>query len=221
MDILEGTLPSCVIVLADVLFAVFLSWALVTAPWYKLKDNESSHVYFAAILFVVGLWFVRSSVFNGINFHLLATTTLYLMFQWQFALLALLIVNLVVYLNDGISLALIPANVLLLAGVPILITHYFLIAAQKWLPHNFFVFVFVNCFFSAGLSMLAVSVVSIGLYYFLANEEFFYQLQNVLPFTLMLSIPEAALNGIFMSSLIAYKPSWVASFHDRLYITGK
>lgn len=221
MDILEGVLPSFVIVLADILFVVILLWAFVTAPWYKLKDNESSHVYFAAILLVVVLWFVRSNVVNGINFHLMATTTLYLMFQWQFAFLALVIVNLAVYLNDGISLGLIPANALMLGGVPILITHFLLILAQKWLPHNFFVFVFVNCFFAAAFSMLGVSVISIGLYYFLANEEVFQQLQNFLPFTLMISIPEAALNGIMMSSLIAYKPTWIASFHDRMYITGK
>lgn len=221
MDILDGVLPSFVIVLADILFAAVLLWALITAPWYKLKDNESSHVYFGAILLVVVLWFVRSNVVNGINFHLMATTTLYLMFQWQFAFLALVIVNLAVYLNGGISLELIPANALMLGGIPILMTHFLLILAQRKLPHNFFVFVFVNCFFAAALSMLGVSVISIGLYYFFANEGVFQQLQNFLPFTLMISIPEAALNGIFMSSLIAYKPAWIASFHDRMYITGK
>lgn len=221
MDVLQGALPSFVIVLADVVFALLVLWSLVSAPWYKLTDNESSHVYFAAILIVAGLWFVRSDVVGGVNFHLMASTALYLMFNWQFAFLAVIAINFAVYLNDGISLGLIPTNVLLLGGVPLLITHYLLIAAQKWLPHNFFVYVFVNCFFAAALSMFVVSLTSAGLYYFFASEAVFQTIQNVLPFVLMLSIPEAALNGIFMSSLIVYKPAWVASFHDHIYIAGK
>ncbi len=220
MDILEGALPSFCLVLADVIFAVVLLW-VITAPWHKLKDNESSHVYFGAILLLVFLWFVRSNVVNGVNFHLIGTTTLFLMFQWQFAFLALLIVNIGVYINDGITLSLIPSNVLLLGGVPILVTHFMLITALRWLQRNFFIFVFINCFFAAGLSMLAVSLISTVLYFLFANEEVFQQLQSFLPFTLMMSIPEAALNGIVMSSLIAYKPNWIASFHDRIYITGK
>ena len=221
MDILEGVLPSFIIVMANVLFAVVLLWAIVTAPWYKIKDNESSHVYFGAILLVVVLWLVRSNVVNGINFHLLASTTLFLMFQWQFAFFAVLIVNFVIYLNGGLSLGLIPANTVLLAGVPILITNLLLVFALKRLPHNFFIFVFINCFFAAGLSMLGVSLTSIGLYYLFANEAVFQHLQNFLPFTIMIAVPEAALNGIFMSSLIAYKPKWIANFHDRIYIAGK
>lgn len=221
MDILEGVLPAYLLVIADTVFAVLMFYAALTAPWYKIRESESSHVFLGACLLTGIIWLVRSDVVNGINFHLLCTTTLYLMFDWQFALFAIVIVNLGMYFNDAIALPLVPFNVLMLGGVPILVTRMLLIISRRYLPPNFFVYIFVNCFFSAALSMLAVAFATVSLYFFFAHHEVFQMLQNFLPFSLLLAIPEAAINGIIMSGLVAYRPAWVATFHDRFYIDGK
>ncbi|MCB1757896.1 MAG: hypothetical protein KDJ38_20425, partial [Gammaproteobacteria bacterium] len=211
MDILEGALPDYLIVIADIVFAIVFLYAVITAPWYKIKDNESSHVFFGLTIFTIVIWLVRSSVVNGIHFHLLMTTTLYLMFEWQFALFAVILVHIGVYVLDEIPLHLIPANVLLLAGVPILFTHYLLLFARRRLPPNFFVFVFVNCFFAAGASMLLIGLITIGMYFFFANSLVFQQLQNFLPFTLMMSFPESVMNCIIMIGMILYRLCWFAT----------
>lgn len=221
MDILEGVLPGYLITLADIVFAVLMLYAVITAPWYKIVDSESSHVFLGATLFVGVIWLVRSDVANGINFHLLLTTSLYLMFDWQFALFAVFIVNIGMYFTGVIGLPLIPMNTLMLGALPVLVARSMLILGKKHLPHNFFIYVFVNCFFSAGLSMLAVAVLTIVMYFTFANQEVFQALHNFLPFSLMMAVPEAAINGICMSGLIAYRPKWVATFHDSVYIDGK
>ena len=221
MDILNGVLPEYLIIVADTVFVIVLLYAVLTAPWYKIIDSESSHVFLGATLFTVLIWLVRSDVVNGINFHLLMTSTLYLMFEWQFALFAIVIVHIGMYFYDAIPLQMIPINVLMLGCVPIFITLTLLQFARRKLAHNFFVYVFVNCFFAAGISMISVALLTVSLYYIFANAEIYRQLQSFLPFTLMISIPEAALNGIIMSGLIAYRPKWIATFHDSTYIDGK
>ncbi len=221
MEISDGILPWSLIFLADLVFFLVLVSAVITAPWYKIVDTESFHVFFTAVLVTTVIWLVRSSVVSGINFHLLITTTLYLMFQWQFAFFAVILVHMAIYLIDDLSLSLVPVNVLILGGVPMLVTSGLLVFARKALPRHFFIYIFVNCFFAAALSMLAVVSITISLYYFSADTQLHQQLHNFLLFGLMISIPEAVLNGIFMSGLIAYRPAWIATFHDKYYIDGK
>jgi uncharacterized membrane protein len=37
----------------------------------------------------------------------------------------------------------------------------------------------------------------------------------------MLMFGEAFLNGVVVTLAVAYKPQWVATFHDRWYLQGK
>ncbi|MDO6461761.1 hypothetical protein Q4485_13705 [Granulosicoccaceae sp. 1_MG-2023] len=221
MNVLPGVLPSAVMWAAGLLFVLLMAQAARTAPWYKILDNESSHVFLGSVLLVGIIWLVRSSVFNGINFHLLASTALMVMFDWQFALFAVLLVHAGLYVLGAMPLSVIPLNVLICGAIPIFLTRAGLILAFRRLPHNFFIFVFLNCFLAAGLSMIAVALTTLGLYYFFAYESVYLNLQDFLPFTLMLAFPEAVLNGIVLSGLIAYQPGWIATFHDRFYIVGK
>ncbi|HBR98821.1 MAG TPA: hypothetical protein DD979_15820 [Gammaproteobacteria bacterium] len=221
MDILDGMLPAYVIGVADGLFLLVMGMAVFTAPWYKIVDSESSHVFFGVTLLVGIIWLMRSDVVNGINFHLLTTTTLYLMFGWQFAVFAIVLVNIGMYFSGLVPASLIPINVLLLGGVPVAVTSTLLRVSKKHLPHHFFIYIFVNCFFAGAASMLSVAIVTIALYYIFAHAAMFQGLQNFLPFSLLLAVPEAAINGILMSGMIAYRPAWVATFHDSVYINGK
>lgn len=221
MDIVEGALPAYVLIFADIVFAVFMLYAIITAPWYKILDNQSSHVFLGTVLMIGFFWLIRSDVLNDINFHLLLTTTLFLMFEWQFALFAIVIIHVGLYSIDVMPIDVAPINIVFLGLVPICITRTLLKLSKKYLPHNFFIYIFINCFFAAGMSMLCIAAMTSGLYYLFANDEIFQQLENFLPFSMLMAMPEAAINGICMSGLIAYRPIWVATFHDSVYINGK
>jgi len=92
-----------------------------------------------------------------------------------------------------------------------------LYACQRWLPHNFFIYVFINAFLTGALSMLlcgyAASAVLAMADYMPASSYL-----QVIP---LLMFGEAFLNGMLMILLVAYKPQWVATFHDRWYLDGK
>ena len=38
---------------------------------------------------------------------------------------------------------------------------------------------------------------------------------------LMTAIPEGTINGMTITSLIAYKPQWVTTFRDNIYLSKK
>jgi uncharacterized membrane protein len=45
--------------------------------------------------------------------------------------------------------------------------------------------------------------------------------QNLLPYFPLMFLPEAVINGWFMTLLVAFRPQWVGSFSDDQYINGQ
>ena len=221
MQFIVNILPLSIVVLTSVICLVLLVWAVASAPWYKFLDSESSHVFLAAVVAVLFLWLIRANVIGDVSFHLLSSSILYLMFGWQFAFIVIVVVQGVLVFSSGLDLTIIPLNTLILAGVPIFITHWMLVLALRHLPHNFFIYIFVNCFFAGAISIAISALLGFSIFYLFASESAFHQLREFLPLVLLMSFPEGALTTILMSGLVAYKPQWVGSFHDKTYITGK
>ena len=221
MDIPAGLLPGSYLLSAAALYVLLLLIALVTAPWSKIRDSEAQQVYFGAIVIVLVLWIMRGGIQPGLDYHLLGVTGLTLLFEWQFALFA---VSLVVALTTWLGTAGWEAfgmNVLAMGVVPIVFTRLLLYACQRWLPLNFFIYVFINAFLAGALSILLAGLAS-GLVQQLAEVQPGDTLVNnflmILP---MLMFGEGFLNGAALSLVVAYRPAWVATFHDRWYLHGK
>ena len=105
--------------------------------------------------------------------------------------------------------------------VPILVTRVFLYICQRRLPHNFFVYIFVNAFLAGGLSILMAGLASA----FIQQQAGVHPADtigdNFLLILPMLMFGEAFLNGALITLAVAYKPQWVATLHDRWYLQGK
>jgi uncharacterized membrane protein len=106
-----------------------------------------------------------------------------------------------------------------MGAVPVLVSLVILYACQRWLPHNFFIYIFINAFLAGALSMLLCGLAAsaiLGLT--VADSTPAGSYLQVIP---LLMFGEAFLNGMVMILLVAYKPSWVATFHDHWYLEGK
>ena len=221
MDIPAGLLPGSYLWSAAALYALFLCLALVTAPWSKVVDNEASHVYFGAIFMLILLWLLRGGIQTGLDYHLLGVTLLCLMFEWQFALFAVSIVLVVTTWQGPAGWEAFGVNALAMGVVPILFTRAFLYVCQRRLPHNFFIYIFVNAFLAGALSMLLAGLASA----FIQQQAGVHPADtigsNFLLILPMLMFGEAFLNGAVITLAVAYKPQWVATFHDRWYLQGK
>ncbi|MCW8964193.1 MAG: energy-coupling factor ABC transporter permease [Gammaproteobacteria bacterium] len=222
MDLLNPITSFEAIWLSFVMAAVLFVFALVLAPWEKIRsDSGAQHVYLGTIVLLYLVWMIRAELPTGLNIHLLGASLVCLLFEWQFALFATAIV---VAVHTGVgnlpwmNYAL---NWLTLGAVPVIFTRSMLYVVQRYLPHNFFIYIFINTFFVAGIgAYIAGSVSAIWLYYLL---DYSSQLivDQYLPTLVLIIFPEAACTGMVMTILVVYKPTWVATFHDRWYLKNR
>jgi len=217
MDIPADFLPAASLWIAGLVYALLLLLAALTAPWGKLLDKEGSNIYFGAVAVLAVLWILRAGIEPGYNYHLLGATALCLMFDWQFALMAVSLVLLITTWQGPAAWEAYAVNALVMGAVPVLFTRLMLYACQHWLPHNFFIYIFLNAFLAGALSMLLCGIAAAAVLALAAAPHGGDYLQ-VIP---LLMFGEAFLNGMIMILLVAYRPRWVATFHDRWYLDGK
>ena len=124
-------------------------------------------------------------------------------------------------INQGGEWQSLGLNVLVVGCVPILVTQALLRLAQRRLPHNFFVYVYINGFLAAGLSTLAVSLLGALLMLMVDGGSSEWLSYQYYPYFPLIFFSEAFVNGMIMTALVALRPGWVSSFDDNLYINNK
>ena len=219
MDIPADLLPGLSLWFAALVYTLLIMAAVLTAPWPKLLDKQASNIYFAAVAMVSVLWILRAGIEPGFNYHLLGATALCLMFDWQFAVLAVSLVVMITTWQGSAGWQAFAVNTLVMGAVPILLTRSLLTVSQRLLAHNFFVYIFLNAFLAGALSMLGCGLAAAAVLASApATGSSAGDSLQVIP---RLMFGEAFLNGMAMTLLIAYKPHWVATFHDEWYLDGK
>jgi uncharacterized membrane protein len=111
-------------------------------------------------------------------------------------------------------------NALVLAVFPVLLADASG-ARERWLPENFFVYVFVAAFFGAALTVLATGLLPARCCGSAAVYPASTLLDDYLPYYLLLGFAEAWLNGALITLMVVYVPHWVGSFDDRRYLLNK
>ncbi len=221
MDFPVHVFPKALFWTANVLMAFVFLAALWRAPLRRLWNNEFTHVYFGACVVLLLLWNTRVGVLPALNFHLLGVTAMTLMFGWAYTVFGVLVVTAgSIISQDGhwVSLGL---NALVMGCVPVLATESLLRLAQRRLPHNFFVYVYINGFLAAGLSILSASLLGALLMWLVDSASSQWLTYQYLPYLPLVFFSEAILNGMIMTAMVALRPQWVASFDDALYINNK
>ncbi|NEV63305.1 energy-coupling factor ABC transporter permease [Thiorhodococcus minor] len=216
-DLLSPLLRWVVILLS----VLSLLLALRLAPWRKLWDQEQANVFFGATVALLLLWHLDTQVQPGLDYHLLGVTAITLMFGWSFAVIAAALALVGVTLNTGGSWSGFGVNVFVTAIVPISLTQVALILIRWYLPKQFFVYVLINGFVTAGLAAAFAAYVAIALLVMSGAYSYAEMGEQVIPFFPLMFMPEAFLNGWAMVVLVAFKPQWVYSFSDEQYLKGK
>lgn len=221
MNLSIGVLPLSLHWIGGVLYLFVLGLAIYRAPWRRMRESERLHVFLGSVVLLLIIWQMKAGLAAGLFYHMLGGTLFTLMFGWPFAFLGISMVLAGSTLNgmgDWYSLGI---NGLIMAGIPILLTHWLYLLAVSRMPHHFFVYVMFNAFFSGGLSMGA-TVVSASLLLGCCSAYTFNQLtDDYLIFAPLMIFAEAFFSGMLAAGMAIMRPEWISTFDERRYITGK
>ena len=88
-----------------------------------------------------------------------------------------------------------------------------------YLKRQLFIYLFVGAFLNSALGLVVFMLLQAWLQ---ADQYSSHQLyEGYLIFIPLAALPEALLNGMAMTLLVIYKPEWVYTFYQRIYLSGK
>ena len=219
MNLTDNLLPSTLGWLW-IVFALVLAWSLRSAPWPVLRKPGILNLMLGACVLVLGFWQIKAGIRPGLNLHILGATLLTLLFGPWFALLGLMLVLLLTTFWDGAWHAF-ALNAVLMGVVPVTVSWWLYRLTDRYLPNHLFIYIFVNGFVGAALS---VAVTGVAVTLSLA-EMGAYTLTDLvhtyLPYFLLMAWSEAVTTGMLITVLVVYRPQWVATFDDKHYIDNK
>ena len=206
-------------IVTDVLAAaVFGLAALERAMARVARRPERQWVWLVSLGVLLAVWSMKAGITPGLSLRFLLVTALTLMHGWQLAVIGAALVLVVLSITGQAAWSSFGANLLCMAVVPAMFTAWFHEFVHSRLPHNYFVYFFVTVFLGsalafnlAGLARLAVLAASGTVEAAHVGPEYF----AVLP---LMSFGEATVNGMVMAMAVVYRPRWVMSFDDRLYL---
>jgi uncharacterized membrane protein len=206
---------------ASMLYAAVLGLAVRLAPWRRLVENERSNVFFGALVGLLVLWVLRTDVTDGLVFHLSGMTALTLIFGWALAVIGGSLVLLGINLAGLADWAGFPLSAFVEVLLPVTLTQMVLVVVRSALPKHFFVYVFVNAFFTGGV-VAVISAYAAALLLVVGGAHGWSEMQDTFfPFFPLMFLPEAFLNGWVMTLLVVFRPEWVRTFRDEEYLHGK
>ena len=221
MNLPDNLLPSGWYWTGEGLYALVLFWAILTAPWRKLKDAGPLNVWLGTCVVLMALWSVKAGIKPGLNFHLLGATAMTLMFGPQLALLGLGIVLIAVTLAGMSGWQGYGWNGLIMGGLPIAVSYAIYWLTERKLPNHLFVYIFINAFFGGALAM-AVSGLGGTLLLQLSGVYLpAYLYHNYLPYFILMAWSEAVTTGMAITLMAVYRPLWLDSFDDKRYLHRK
>jgi uncharacterized membrane protein len=209
----SGWAPFLWLAVAGLFFAMFRK-----ASWRMLTEPANLNVFLGAAVVLLGLWLIKAGVKPGLNLHLLGATALTLMFRPWFAILALALVIGGLTVHNG-QYAAYPANLFLMGVLPVSVSWAIYRFVDGKLPNHFFIYIFLNCFFGAGLAIVSVGLASTAYAAVTGAYTIGYLLENYLPYYLLMAWAEAFATGMIMTVLVVYKPEWVSTFDDKRYLS--
>lgn len=193
-------------------------WCLRTAPWRRLADSGQLNVWLGAIVVLTLLWSMKAGVKPGLNLHLLGVTAFTLMFGRQLAIVGLSVVMAAVTLNGAAGWEAYALNVLVTAAFPSFAAGLLLKIVERYLPPNFFCYIFCAAFFGAAIAVVSTGLLATIVLWLAGVYPAEMLFNDYFPYFALLGFAEAWLNGAAITLMVVYYPHWVGSFDDRRYL---
>ncbi|MCX4028059.1 energy-coupling factor ABC transporter permease [Endozoicomonas sp. SM1973] len=183
-----------------------------------LADSGLQHRFGASIFCLSLLWLIHRDFPIGVSLHFLGMSAVTLVIGWPRAIMSGFVVLALLTLFQQADWVSFGVNGLVMIVVPVVAMQLF----YQWIEHfqsrNIFTYIFgigfVGSLFSALLVIVAVIIVLWGSDGF----EFPANWPDYLPYTPLIVMPEAVINGMVVSAVTVFKPDWVITFNQQKYL---
>jgi len=221
MNLTDNLLPAQWHWFGHALLVIALIKIALAVPWQRLKNPDMLNLWLGAGVVVMALWSIKAGIKPGLNFHLLGATAFTLMFGPQLAIFGLLLVLIGVTLAGAGGWESFSLNALVMIVLPVWISHTLFKLVDRTLPNHFFIYIFLNAFFAAGLAITATGLASTWLLALSETYTLPYLYSQYLPYYILMAWSEAMSTGMIMTLMVVFRPEWVSTFDDDRYIKHK
>lgn len=194
-----------------------LAVALALRPWRAVGSGGPPWPWLAWWAAMPALWGADLLARVPLVQPLSGACLLMLLAGWPLAMLALLPVAAVVALLAGLDAAEALHRLVWLGVVPATLAMALGAAIRRWLPNHLFVYILGRGFFAtaiagslAGLSSVALHGVPGGL-----------QPGDLMLARFLAAWGDAFLSGMFVAIFVAFRPQWLATYADRIWLVPK
>lgn len=192
-----------------------LALALALRPWRALPVLPWPALALWAMLPL--LWSLDRVSAVPLMQPLAGSGLLLLMLGWPLAVLMLLpVAALMVGMTDLDAWAVLQ-RVVWLGLVPMTLALGLGAALRRWLPHHLFIYILGRGFLGTGLALGCAGVLSAAINGVPAG----LQADEVMMARVLAASGDAFLTGMFVAIFVAFRPHWLATYADRIYLPAK
>ncbi|ACX95126.1 energy-coupling factor ABC transporter permease [Halothiobacillus neapolitanus] len=218
MNVPDGLISSDLLWLNWLLFIALMGLGVYRSPWRALLHApQRLNLIAASVVFLAMLWLFSSSALPGLSLHFLGLTVVTLVVGWPLALVVGGVTLLLLSLAGQMAFSGIGLDMLGMVVPPVLVTALINAGAQKLLPANYFIYLFVNSFLSAILGAMAAALASASLMLVFGIYTWDVLTSSYFPLLPIQWVPEAMINTMIILGLTLLRPDWVITFDDQRY----
>jgi uncharacterized membrane protein len=196
-----------------------LGLAALSAPWRVwLEDRERQWVWLGSLGVLVAIWAMKAGITPGLSVRFLLVSSLTLMHGWQLAVIGGALALVVMCVVGLAAWPAFGADLLCMVIVPAIVTTQIHQLVHARLPHNYFIYFFVTVFVGSALAFNLAGLARVALLAWSGTLDEAHVGTEYFALLPMMSFGEAFLNGVVMAMTVVYRPKWVMSFDDRLYL---
>ena len=218
MDVIAIDLATPWLVATWAAAAPLLLYVLWAAPWQRLSESPVAHVWHGGIVVATVLWSIQATVSGNFTFHLLGMAGLTLALGMPLALVSAAVVVAISCGVHGAAWQNMAAVWLTLCVAPVLTTAITLRLSERYLPPNFFIYIFVVAFFGTAVSLVVAGSSALLLLTGATDLSIHRAFTQYAPYLLQLGFGEATLTGMLITIGVVYRPQWVTTFDDAHYL---
>ena len=218
MNLASELFPASWLWFSSALAMAVLGVAIGRVRWRDMKQAGRHNVWLGAVVALMVMWLISAGIRLGLNLHPLGAGVMTLMFGPALGLLAIAAALIGSALNGGVGWSALGLNLMVMGVLPVLVTQGLRVLVEKYLPANYFVYIFVLAFGGSGLGVMLLGGVATLLVWLSGAYSLDLLSYEYLPFFMLLTISEAWLSGMLMTLMVIYRPGWVDSFDDQRYL---